>query len=164
MEPFEPSHDLVLQADSVGGKEFDLRAVRLDALPESQRLRVNVVFTTRRATGSALGYAKDLSAGLDAALAVIVPQTVPFALALDPPPVSLASTCQCLCELAASVGARPRLYICLCRDPLEALWRMLPLGALAVFGVPKHPWTFRHERLARALRRGGREVIQVPCT
>src|ERR1043165_9533860 len=115
---------------------------------DSERLRINVLFTSLQETHVALKRAAELSEGLSAEILLIVPQIVPFPLDLDNPPVPLDFASHQLCSLAESVDADLDGHIYLCRDRLETFLRVLPANSITVLGV-KRPWFFgRSERLA----------------
>jgi hypothetical protein len=126
---------------------------------ESERLRINVLFTTPRETQLALKRAVELSAGLDAEIFLIVPQIVPFPLDIDNPPVPLGFASHQLYSLVESIDAELDGHIYLCRDRLETFLRVLRANSVTVLGMGRRWFFSRSERLAKALRRGGHQVI-----
>lgn len=125
----------------------------------SERLRINVIFTTPEETRAALQHAEKLSAGLDGKIVLILALIVPFPLPLDQPPTSLDLLQEQIRNLATSVDREVVGYILLCRDPLCMLDSALFPHSPVVIGLRKR-WGFsKTERLARALRRRGHEVI-----
>lgn len=125
----------------------------------SERLRINVLFTTPRETRVALKRAAELSTGLNAEILLIVPQILPFPLELDNPPVPLDFASHQLCSLMESIDLDLDGRIYLCRDRLQTFLHVLHLNSVTVLGM-KARWFFsRSERLARALRRSGHQVI-----
>lgn len=125
----------------------------------SERLRINVLFTTPYETRFALKRAAELSEGLNAKIVLIVPQIVPFPLSLDNPPVRLDFASHQICALAASIDADLEGRIYVCRDRLQTFLRVLRAPSVTVLGMRKHWFFSKTERLARALRRRGHEVI-----
>jgi hypothetical protein len=118
-------------------------------------------------TRLALSAAVAMLSGLDAENALIDPQPVPYPLALDRPDVAPAVTFRRLRARAASAGARPELFIGLCRDPLDGPLRILRRGAPVLLGIWRRmlPFSIFHkpERLAASLRPHGLEVFEVTC-
>lgn len=131
---------------------------------ESERLRINVVFTDMAATQVALKRAVELAIDLGAATQIIVPHVVPYPLPLESPAVPVEFTRRQLRILAGSVGADPYVHVCLCRDVMDLLSRLIPTGSIVVVGARKH-WFFRNraEKLARSLQRKGYDVIVARC-
>src|SRR5262245_11521869 len=86
---------------------------------QSEKLRINVVFTGFAATNVALRRAVDLAIDLDAETNIIVPHVVPYPLDLERPTVPLEFTCNRLRILAGSVGADPYMSVYLCRDVMN---------------------------------------------
>jgi len=132
---------------------------------DSQRLRINVLFTTPSETRIALKRAAALSAGLDAEILLIVPQIVPFPLELDNPPVALDFVSHQLLSIVESVDADLDGYVYLCRDRLQTFLYVLRANSITVLGIRRR-WLFsRTERLARVMRRHGHQVILAtsPC-
>jgi len=126
---------------------------------EPDHLRINVLFTTPRETQFALRRAAELSVGLNAEILLIVPQIVPFPLDLDNPPVPLDFASQQLRSLVESIDADLDGHIYLCRDRLQTFLHVLRTNSITVLGM-KRRWFFsKAERLARALRRSGHQVI-----
>jgi len=130
-----------------------------DSEEGSQRLRINVLFTTPQETRLALQRAAKLSTGLGAEILLIVPQIVPFPLELDNPPVPLGFASEQMCALVESIDADLDGHIYLCRDRLQTFLHVLRTNSITVLGL-KRRWFFsKSERLARALRRKGHHVI-----
>ena len=125
----------------------------------SERLRIHVVFTTPTETREALRHAERLSAGLDSEIVLILTPIVPFPLPLDQPPTSLAFAQEQIHDLAQFVDRELLGYIYFCRDPLRMLESALRPHSLLVMGLCKRWFFSRSERLARALRRRGHEVV-----
>ena len=63
--------------------------------------------------------------------------------------------------MAAQFPVQIKISAYLCRDPLEALKRILNRNCPVVMGVRKRWWPTRDERVARKLRRAGYNVILV---
>jgi hypothetical protein len=126
---------------------------------ESERLRINVLFTTPHETRYALKRAAELSTGLNAEILLIVPQIVPFPLELDNPPVPLDFASHQICSLTEAIDADLDWQIYLCRDRLQTFLRVLRAHSMTVVGVRRGWYFSRTHRLARALRRRGHHVI-----
>ena len=126
---------------------------------ESERLRINVLFTTPHETQVALRRAAELSEGLNAEILLIVPQIVPFPLDLDNPPVPLDFASEQLCSVMESVDADLDGHIYLCRDRLQTFLHVLRTNSITVLGMRRRWFFSKPERLARALRRSGHQVI-----
>ena len=128
---------------------------------QGSTVRLNVLFTDSEETQFALKRATELSAGLDAEILLIVPQVVPFPLQLDNPPVQPEFTSDQLRSLAEAIDTDLDSRIYLCRDRLQTLLNVLKGNSITVLGV-KRRWFFsKSERLARALRHRGHQVIIV---
>jgi len=123
------------------------------------RFRIYVLFTTPEATKAALQHAEKLSAGLNAEIALILTPVVPYPLPLDEPPTSLDLAQEQIRSAANSVDHEVVGYILLCRDPLNTLEHALSPHSLLLIGLKTRWGLSKTERLARALRRRGHDVI-----
>jgi hypothetical protein len=123
------------------------------------KLDIEVLFTSERATQSALRTAAKLAASLGARIALIAVQVVPYPAPLDRPPIDVAFTQNRLRALAerASVDATLRIY--LTRDRREGLAGILKPRSLIVLGARKRWWPTAETRLARKLQSLGHEVV-----
>ena len=131
---------------------------------ESGRVHICVLFTEMQETLAALRSAEALSAGLSAEIALIVPLTVPYPLALESPPVSLGFLCRRIREMASSVAMEIEAYVYLCRDPLKTLEEALHPRSIVVIGTRRRGWLFdKSHHMARKLRRRGHQVVLSKC-
>ena len=123
------------------------------------RLNIFVVFTSVDATKAALRTAGRMADYLEGRITLLVPETVPWPLPLNKPPVLHRWKQRQFRALAAqsSVPAEIRFY--LCRDWYETLSRILKPHSLLVIGGKKRWWPTSEGRLAARLRKLGHEVI-----
>jgi hypothetical protein len=127
-----------------------------------KRLEVNVIFTDPQATVAALKTAGSLARDLGACIRVRAAITVPYALPLDKPPVSVRFTEHLLSDLVCRLGLdtfEPSVHLYLCRDQLKTLLGVLVPNSLVVMGGRKHWWPTAERRMARALRSKGHRVV-----
>jgi hypothetical protein len=140
------------------------------AIPESpasrssadSKLNLNVVFTSTPGTAAALSAARTLAARLDAAITVLVPEVVPFPMAVDHPQISPQFLEARVRALTAELPNDVRVRILLCRNGEEAVLRALQPRSLVVIGGPKHWWPTRESALARRLEDRRHQVVFVP--
>ena len=127
---------------------------------ESEKLRINVLFTDFAATEVALRCALELAIGLEAEINIIVPHVVPYPLDLESPAVALEFTCTRLRMLAGPVRADPYVYVYLCRDVMDLLRTILPAHSIVVLGSRKQ-WLakWRTGRITRKLTNNGCQII-----
>jgi hypothetical protein len=123
------------------------------------KLDISVVFTSVDATLAALKEAGNLAANLGARITLIVPHIVPYPLPLSRPPVLIDFNERRLRVLAGECRVETRISIYLCRDPLETLQAVLRPHSLVIVGSRKSWWPTAEKRLARKLRRFGRQVL-----
>src|SRR5258708_5624847 len=122
---------------------------------------VHVLATSNDATSAALRTAIPLARGSGASLVVMVPQIVPYAIALDAP-VDRSMPAQRYRKLVESLGGQARIEVCLCRRR-EDVTRMLPAHAVVVMGgEASRLWPDADSRLARRLTKLGHRVVFVP--
>src|SRR5262245_51049324 len=95
--------------------------VAREEVPHHLPLRVNVLFTGAKATSVSLKRAVELAIDLDAETRIVVPQIIPYPMALEYPVVSLEHICSQLIQLAGSAGADPYIDIYFCRDEMTLL-------------------------------------------
>jgi hypothetical protein len=134
-------------------------AVGDDPTEESGRFFIYVLFTEMRETRAALRSAESLSTGLPAALALLVPLTVPYPLPLNRPPVPLDFAARRIAELADAVTMKIRAYVYLCRDPEKTIQDALNPHSVVVIGTGLRWYFNKSERMARKLRRQGHDVV-----
>lgn len=130
----------------------------LTAAGES-RLDVAVVFTSVESTIAALKRAGVLASRLCARITLLVPQIVPYPLALTDPPVPLYFSERRFRVIAGESPIETTVRLYLCRDRFETLARVLRPHSLVVLGGRKRWWPTAEKSLARKLRRAGHEVI-----
>jgi hypothetical protein len=126
-------------------------------------LRLTVVFTTPEATLAALRTADELARGLDALIALIAIEVVPFQLPLDRPPVPIDFCQQRLLGLVSESGIDAdavRIEISLCRDRRQCLQQILRPRSLVVLGGMSHWWS-RERKLEQWLSVLGHQVVFV---
>ncbi|HXJ93505.1 MAG TPA: hypothetical protein VMT20_11555 [Terriglobia bacterium] len=127
-------------------------------------LQLTVVFTTVPGTAAALARASQLARDLRLNLTLLVPQVVPYQVPLTSPPVAISHTQQMALSLVSEFALNvndTRVQICLCRDQLECLSRLITAPSIVFLGGQNSSWWRRERRLARGLRALGHEVIFV---
>jgi hypothetical protein len=124
-----------------------------------QRLNIDVVFTSVEATLAALKEAGALASSLGARITLLVPQVVPYPLALETPPVLIEFNERRFRLIASRSPVETTVRIYLCRDGLEVLTNVLSPGSIVVIGGQKRWWPTREMKLARQLRQAGHEVF-----
>jgi hypothetical protein len=124
-------------------------------------LPVFVLFTSIKMTLKALEKAVQLARSRRTGITILALRTVPFPLPLDEPPVPFEFVIRRFEKLAEPFPEKTRISAYLCRDPMEALKRLLIRNCQVVMGVRKNLWPNRDQRLARGLRRSGYDVISV---
>jgi hypothetical protein len=124
-----------------------------------QKLNISVVFTSVESTLAALKEAGGLASSLGARITLLVPQVVPYPLALETPPVLIEFNETRFRLIASQSPVETTVRIYLCRDGLETLTNVLNPGSIVVIGGQKRWWPTREKKLARQLRRAGHEVV-----
>jgi hypothetical protein len=124
-----------------------------------QKLNISVVFTSVESTLAALKEAGGLANSLGARITLVVPQVVPYPLALETPPVLIDFNEKRFRTIASQSPVETTVQIYLCRDGLETLQNVLNPGSIVVIGGRKRWWPTREKKLARQLRRAGHEVV-----
>jgi hypothetical protein len=136
-----------------------------DAEPQYIRhdseLSIFVVFTSINWTLKALEKAREIAGPLGARIVVVAVQVVPFPLPLDEPPVPMEFVIRRFEDRANELPEGAQVSAYLCRNPMEALNRVLIPHCPVVMGVNKGWWPNRDERLAMKLRRAGYNVTLV---
>ena len=128
------------------------------------QLEVNVIFTDPQATVAALKTAGSFARDLGACIRVRAAISVPYALPLDKPPVSVPFTERLLFDLVRRMEQadfEPTIHLYLCRDQIETLLQVLTPNSLVVIGGRKRWWPTAERRMARALRSRGHRVVFV---
>src|SRR6267143_1422730 len=85
------------------------------------KLDIAVIFTSVESTLAALKEAGALASSLGARITLLVPQVVPYPLALETPPVLIESNERRFRLIAGQSGVETTVGIYLCRDGFEAL-------------------------------------------
>jgi hypothetical protein len=124
-----------------------------------QKLNIAVVFTSVESTLAALKEAGTLASSLGARITLLVPQVVPYPLALETPPVLIEFNERRFRLIASQSPVETTVQIYLCRDSLATLTKALSPGSIVVLGGQKRWWPTREKKLARQLRRAGHEVV-----
>ena len=108
---------------------------------------------------AALRKAAVLASQLNARITLLHPQTVPFPLTIESPPVLLEFSEQRLRQIACESPVETTVQIYHCRDQLETLKTILAPGSVVVIGGRRGWWPNEERRMARQLRRAGHQVI-----
>jgi hypothetical protein len=128
--------------------------------PDSQA-SVFVIFTSAKRTLKALEKAGELANSLGAGIVIVATQIVSYVLPLDEPSIAFEFAVRRLEIMASQFPLKTQVSAYLCRNPLEALKRILTPDSPVVIGVRKRWWPTRDEKLARKLRRAGYVVTLV---
>jgi hypothetical protein len=128
--------------------------------PDSE-LSVFVVYTSFNWTLKALEKALEIARPLGANIVVVAAQVVPFPLPLDRPPVPMEFVIRCFEEKANELPDGTQISAYLCRNPMEALKRILSPHCPVVIGIKKRWWPTHDGRLARKLIRAGYNLTLV---
>ena len=128
---------------------------------EQGRLGVNVLFTTHAGTLAALKLASELGASLNVVPNVLMLYVVPYSLPFDWRAVPEGFLEEKIRALSREFPTALRVRIYLCRNTREALRRILPPPSLVVVGGRRRWWPSHEQRLARALKKSGVDVIFV---
>lgn len=129
-------------------------------------LRVNVIFTDPTGTIAALKMAEKLASDMEASVKVIVAQAVSYNFDLEHPQVDIDFLRRTALDIALEQihdANESTVQVCICRDKLKALLRILTPNSLVVIGAKKRWWPTEESRLAKALRREGHEVVFADC-
>jgi len=127
------------------------------------QLTIRVLATTFDGTRAALTAAIPLTRGSGARLVVLVPQVVPYPLALDAPAEPASFTAERYRTLLRRMRAEAEIRVCLCRHADDVLLQLLPSHATVVVGGAAGTWrASREERLARRLTHLGHHVVFAP--
>jgi hypothetical protein len=124
---------------------------------------IYTIATEFEGTRAALTAAIPLARGSRARLIVLVPQVVPYPLAVDGPVDSTAVASGRFRDLVDELDGVAEVRVCLCRDADDVIGRALPPGASVVVGGVAGTWRITpEERLARRLTHLGHHVIFAP--
>jgi hypothetical protein len=136
-----------------------LQALAPHRVQSPNGLHIGVVFTDFEGTKAALRVAANLITGLEADIDLVVPHVVPFPLPLVYPAVPPGFTLRRLRELASAANVQASIYMYLCRDRFQTLLQVLEPHSIVVVGSRKRWLPTKTDRLARALRKNGHQVI-----
>ena len=120
---------------------------------------VFVVATTTDGTRAALAAAVPLARGSLARLVVLVPQIVPYPLAVDGPADVTAFNERRHRDLVREADADAEITVCLCRTPNDVLHAIPPESTVVVGGPSGAMLPSREERLSRQLTRLGHHSV-----
>lgn len=120
-----------------------------------------MIATSPEATRAALQRAGEMASSLEARIALIVLQVVPFPCSLADPPVLKEFNEDRYRVIVAESTIPASVRILLCRDRVETLCSSLEPESLVVLGGKKHWWPTPEQRLARKLRHSGHRVILI---
>ena len=130
-----------------------------DRPDKGRNLQVLVLFTDVRSTLEALRYASNLPHAERAPIHLLVPQVVPYPLALHEPDVQTSLLAKRFRMIASEVKVETEVDILLCRDPWDAIQHALATPKLVVIGGHRRWWPTREERMAKRLRAEGHYVV-----
>jgi hypothetical protein len=142
----------------LGSRDFS-RSSRSSHSTGPSRITIFVLFTGVRKTLDALWSAGRLARDLDVHIEIIVPEIVPYPLPLDEPPVPRSFWNHRYRTIVEQAGIDTGIHVCLCRDPREAVDRLLTPGSIVVIGTRHRWWPTREYRFGRWLRTKGYHVI-----
>lgn len=123
------------------------------------QLEINVLFTSPEATVEVLERTGNLLRGLNARIDLIALLAVPYPLALNNPPVSVAFTEQRLLDIASQSPVDTSAHLYICRSPLEALTSVLKPGSVLIVGNRKRWWPSWEQRLAQKIESAGFQTL-----
>ena len=126
-----------------------------------RKLNIAVVFTSVDSTLVALKKAGSLANSLNARIALMVPQVVPYPLPLETPPVLVEVSEHRFRVIASESPVETRVQIYLCRDRMGMLLGTLSPNSLVVIGACKKWWPTTEKLMARRLRQAGHKVILI---
>jgi hypothetical protein len=128
---------------------------------ETEVLGIVVPYTTTQLTQAALRHSAVCS-DLDVRVCLVDVQVVPFPCPLDQPPINKEYSQNRLEELLTDTAVPGQATVLYTRDWLEGFRRVLTPGSLVIIATKKRWWPTREEKLARALRKAGHEVMLLP--
>lgn len=126
----------------------------------ADHLEIAVLCTSFQWAAPALRVAAEIARRLNARVTMVVPEIVQFPAQLTDPPVALEWNEARFRKIALASPVPANVEILLCRDRMETIAQALSPFFLIVLAANEHRlWPTFEERLARALRRAGRNVI-----
>ena len=120
---------------------------------------VYVLATTVDGTRAALTAAVPLARGSRARLVVLVPQIVPYPLAVDGPTDATVFTERRYRDLVHEADGEADVKVYLCRTPNDILHTIPPASTVVVGGASGAVLLSREERLSRQLTRLGYHTV-----
>src|SRR5207245_948820 len=127
-----------------------------------QALTIYVVATTERGTRAALEAAAHYGIGLTGRIVLLVPHVVPYACALEQPPVSTGFVGERFRRLVEGLAVDIEIRISLCRPHTASLAPFLPVqGIILIGGRRRSWWKTGAQRVASSLQRQGRVILFV---
>jgi hypothetical protein len=127
----------------------------------SERLQVNVLYTSQSGTLAALKVASRLSANLGTHPKVLRLYAVPYTLPLERAAVPIDSLEEQLRALACESTTEFTARIYLCRESRWTLRELFPPHSVIVLAGRKRWWPTKEQRWTRVLKKEGHEVIFV---
>lgn len=127
----------------------------------TEKIRVHVVFTNPKSTRAAVRAAETYAGALNTDFELIAPRLVPYPLPYTQPPVRNEFTLGVLRDAIGSSEREWTARVCLCRDRVAGLTKVLAPRSIVVVGVSSRWWPLRDVLLVRALRAAGHHVIAV---
>ena len=135
---------------------------RLDSVGDHRGfVRVVIPYTDPATTRAALSAAGTLTRGLNASIALVAVQVLPFPAPFYCPSSISEHLEARLTELAAGCTTPVDATVVLARDTDEGYRQVLLPGATVLIATRKRWWRTREEKLARALTRAGHKVAVV---
>jgi hypothetical protein len=122
-------------------------------------LEVAIPFIDLPGTQNTIFEAERLCSGLNAVLQVIRVLPVPFPLDVDHPPVATSAVARELQTLRSELPMS--VNICLSREWIDGMLAIIPEHSLVVMTYKRRLWMTRQQKLARALRKEGRQVTMI---
>jgi hypothetical protein len=129
----------------------------------NHRLQINVIFTTAKDTVAALKAAQILAQDLDAQTLLMVPLVVPRQFSISSPPVSIAFAQQRAYAMAMDCRKENDIHVqvYLCANRRECMLKVLKPNSLIIIGGKKRWWPLPEQKLAKALRANGHNLMFV---
>jgi hypothetical protein len=138
--------------------------MRSEAITAATQPTVYVIATRFDGTRAALAAAIPLARGSRARLVVLVPQIVPYPLAVDGPADATVFVERRYCDLVHEMDGEAEIKIFLCRTPNDVLRVIPPASTVVVGGASGSVLPSREERLTRRLTHLGHRVIFAPIS
>jgi hypothetical protein len=127
-------------------------------------LEITVLYTTVRATLTALRRAGLLARDLGAAIRILNLRIVPYPLPLEHPPTDRDVLSKNISTLADGQPIPTRVEICFGRDVADSLLQSLSPNSIVLVGARTRWWPTKERRWAKQLSRHGHQVVFVSET